>query len=681
MPNKDNEKYNWWNAAHDYGYGWSHGFQSRGIAPSFLGSDSLPQGIADLHWALHGIQDNMDKLDGKMGTFNDNIARIANDMKNDVIEYLEDKLINKDKNANSPITTDTCYISKVMTTRTRIFSDSFGPETPMPVSGRIRGLTKNYNWIQYTQKNPTCEGEYDKIIDFNFVSDHQENDKVDSRHVTKGKIVLDKAGIVKRVFVTQKGANIVLWYIVSQSIPSEIGVGYTGSIKRVEYDKDANLVSDKWLPVNHTPLMLLGAFSGDSNNETEFSQYISTDYKLYQHIDGVDEEIGHLPTELIMLIDPLNDVVSDSKQAYIMKYNTEGKLIMPMKAFTLIDMFSSGKVIEKFSLIDFDNQNKLFTSFVSISPRTETTLSRPFRKENIVTIEGGYHVELYDNNETYPNTPHSHIFLLSSTREIRDLDMMAPSMMNYHSDAPSEFSMKRERDYTEFNQITFKSGLNRMFPEIASDFGIPNDIPFTLETDWNDQKERVTIWLPEPFILERYLSDREVNNRLGYTVTHNSDNLIDKAELNVLAVYKNLDFTMLSTVSKNYLSRHPRYNQDFTLPMFTRYKVIKPSDNEQSTGITTVTHFDEHVNYDVTFETSSKNLIGNINFNENYTSRHEDGLTPVTNSNNISKLVDTSYVKVNRYMHVDKPYDSDKYSFSNLQLSDKVFQILYSTKE
>ena len=681
MPNKDNEKYNWWNAAHDYGYGWSHGFQSRGIAPSFLGSDSLPQGIADLHWALHGIQDNMDKLDGKMGTFNDNIARIANDMKNDVIEYLEDKLINKDKNANSPITTDTCYISKVMTTRTRIFSDSFGPETPMPVSGRIRGLTKNYNWIQYTQKNPTCEGEYDKIIDFNFVSDHQENDKVDSRHVTKGKIVLDKAGIVKRVFVTQKGANIVLWYIVSQSIPSEIGVGYTGSIKRVEYDKDANLVSDKWLPVNHTPLMLLGAFSGDSNNETEFSQYISTDYKLYQHIDGVDEEIGHLPTELIMLIDPLNDVVSDSKQAYIMKYNTEGKLIMPMKAFTLIDMFSSGKVIEKFSLIDFDNQNKLFTSFVSISPRTETTLSRPFRKENIVTIEGGYHVELYDNNETYPNTPHSHIFLLSSTREIRDLDMMAPSMMNYHSDSPSEFSMKRERDYTEFNQITFKSGLNRMFPEIASDFGIPNDIPFTLETDWNDQKERVTIWLPEPFILERYLSDREVNNRLGYTVTHNSDNLIDKAELNVLAVYKNLDFTMLSTVSKNYLSRHPRYNPEFTLPMFTRYKVIKPSDNEQSTGITTVTHFDEHVNYDVTFETSSKNLIGNINFNENYTSRHEDGLTPVTNSNNISKLVDTSYVKVNRYMHVDKPYDSDKYSFSNLQLSDKVFQILYSTKE
>lgn len=681
MPNKDNEKYNWWNAAHDYGYGWSHGFQSRGIAPSFLGSDSLPQGIADLHWALHGIQDNMDKLDGKMGTFNDNIARIANDMKNDVIEYLEDKLINKDKNANSPITTDTCYISKVMTTRTRIFSDSFGPETPMPVSGRIRGLTKNYNWIQYTQKNPTCEGEYDKIIDFNFVSDHQENDKVDSRHVTKGKIVLDKAGIVKRVFVTQKGANIVLWYIVSQSIPSEIGVGYTGSIKRVEYDKDANLVSDKWLPVNHTPLMLLGAFSGDSNNETEFSQYISTDYKLYQHIDGVDEEIGHLPTELIMLIDPLNDVVSDSKQAYIMKYNTEGKLIMPMKAFTLIDMFSSGKVIEKFSLIDFDNQNKLFTSFVSISPRTETTLSRPFRKENIVTIEGGYHVELYDNNETYPNTPHSHIFLLSSTREIRDLDMMAPSMMNYHSDAPSEFSMKRERDYTEFNQITFKSGLNRMFPEIASDFGIPNDIPFTLETDWNDQKERVTIWLEEPFIVERDISRREVNNRLGYTVLHNSDNLVDKADLNVLSVYKNLDFTMSSAVSKNYLSRHARYNPNFVLPAFTRYRVIKPSDDENSMGITTVTHFDEHVKYDITFETSSKNLIGNINFNENYTYKHEDGLTPVTNSSNISKLVDTSYIKVKEYTHVDKPYDSDKYSFSNVQLSDKVFQVLYSTKE
>ena len=680
MPNNDNEKYNWWNAAHDYGHGWSHGFQSRGIAPSFLGSDSLPQGIADLHWALHGIQDNMDKLDGKMGTFNDNIAKIANDMKKDVIEHLEDKIMTRDKNGIAPITTDTCYISKVMTTRTRIFSDSFGPETAMPVSDRIRGLTKNYDWIQYTQKNPTCEGEYDKIIDFNFVADHQENDKVDSRHVSKGKIVLDKAGMVKRVFVTQKGANIVLWYIVSQSIPSEIGVGYTGSIKRAEYDKDANLVSDKWLPVNHTPLMLLGAFSGDSNNETEFSQYVSTDYKLYQHIDGVDKEIGHLPTELIMLIDPLNDVVSDSKQAYIMKYNDEGKLIMPMKAFTLIDMFSNGKLIDKFSMIEFDNQNKLFTSFVSISPRTETTLSRPFNKDSFVTIDGGYHVELYDNNTSYPNTPHSHIFLLSSTKEVRDFDMMAPNMMNYHSDAPSEFSMKRERDYTEFNQITFKSGLNKMFPEIASDFGIPNDIPFTLETDWNDQKERVTIWLKEPFILERDISNSEVNNRRGFTVVHNSDYVKDIADTDILSVYKQLDFTIKNPTARNYLTTLPKYDDTYQLPKYLRYRVVEHSDAERGEATTEVTYFDENSKVVATIDSPNKRIKGNIKYNENLTplTNRSNKFSPSVKSNLLSDLIQSDVIYLEgKNNHADKPYGSGQYTLMNETTGSRITQRLY----
>lgn len=680
MPNNDNEKYNWWNATRDYGHGWSHGFQSRGIAPSFLGSDSLPQGIADLHWALHGIQDNMDKLDGMMGTFNDNIAKIANDMKKDVIEHLEEKILNRDKNGVAPLTTDTCYISKIMTTRTRIFSDSFGPESAMPVSGRIRGLTKNYDWIQYTQKNPTCEGEYDKIIDFNFVSDHQENDRVDSRHVTKGKIILDKAGMVKRVFVTQRGSNIVLWYIVSQSIPSEIGVGYTGSIKRLEYDKDSNLVSDKWLPVNHTPLMLLGAFSGDSNNETEFSQYVSTDYKLYQHIDGVDKEIGHLPTELIMLIDPLNDVVSDSKQAYIMKYNDEGKLIMPMKAFTLIDMFSNGKLIDKFSIVAFDNQNKLFTSFVSISPRTETTLSRTFNKDNFVTIEGGYHVELYDNNTTYPNTPHSHIFLLSSTREIRDFDIMAPNMMNYHSDAPSEFSMKRERDYTEFNQITFKSGLNKMFPEIASDFGIPNDIPFTLETDWNDQKELITIWLKEPFILERDISNSDVNNRRGFTVVQNSDYVKDIADTDILSVYKQLDFTIKNPTTRNYLTTLPKYDETYQLPKYLRYRVVEHSDTERGEATTEVTYFDENSNIVATIDSPNKSIKGNIKYNENLTplTNRSNKFSPSVKSNLLSDLVQSDVIYLEgKNNHLDKPYGSVQYTLENETTGAHTTQRLY----
>lgn len=684
MPNNDNEKYNWWNAARDYGHGWSHGFQSRGIAPSFLGSDSLPQGIADLHWALHGIQDNMDKLDGMMGTFNDNIAKIANDMKKDVIEHLEDKILNRDKNGVAPLTTDTCYISKIMTTRTRIFSDSFGQESAMPVSDRIRGLTKNYDWIQYTQKNPTCEGEYDKIIDFNFVADHQENDEVDSRHVTKGKIVLDKAGMVKRVFVTQKGSNIVLWYIVSQSIPSEIGVGYTGSIKRVEYDKDSNLVSDKWLSVNHTPLMFLGAFSGDSNNETEFSQYVSTDYKLYQHIDGIDKEIGHLPTELIMLIDPLNDVVSDSKQAYIMKYNDEGKLIMPMKAFTLIDMFSNGKMLDKFSIIEFDNQNKLFTSFVSISPRTETTLSRPFNKDIFVTIEGGYHVELYDNNTTYPNTPHSHIFLLSSTKEIRDFDMMATNMMNYHSDAPSEFSMKRERDYTEFNQITFKSGLNKMFPEIASDFGIPNDFPFTLETDWNDQKERVTIWLKEPFILERDISNSEVNNRRGFTVVHNSDYVNDIADTDILSVYKQLDFTIKNPTTRNYLATLPKYDETYQLPEYLRYRVVEHSDVERGEATTEVTYFDENSKVVATIDSPNKRIKGNIKYNENLTPLRDrnNKFSPSVKSNLLSDLIHSDVIYLEgKDNHLDKPYGSSAYTLFNETTGYNITQRLYESNE
>lgn len=678
MSNKDNEKYNWWQAAHDHGYGWAHGFQSRGIAPSFLGSDSLPQGIADLHWALHGLQGNMDQLDAKMGTFQDNISKIANDMKDDVIKYLADKLAG----SKTPLTTDTGYISKMMTTRTRIFSDSYGPETAMDPRDRIRGLTENYNWIQYTQKNPTCEGEYDKVIDFDFVSDHQESDGVDSMYVTKGKIILDKVGLIKRVFVTQKETNIILWYLLTQTIPSDLGVSYTGAIKRVEYDKDSNLVSEKWLSVNHTPLVMLGAFSGDANNETEYVQYISTDYKVYQNIDGVDKEIGQLPNDVIMLIDPVNDIVSDSKQAYIMKYTNDGKLRMPLEGFTLIDTMDTGKVVEKFKIIKFENNNRLFTSFVSISPRTETTLSREFDPNKIMTNEGGYYVELYDDNNVYPNVTHSHIFLLSSTEEVYDLDRFASNIMNYHSDAPSPFSRKRERDYTEFGQITFKSKINRMFPEIAQDFGIRDDVPFTLETDKSKQLERITIWLKEPFILERDISERAVNTRLGYTVVHNSDYVKDVADTDILSVYKQLDFVNKVPTTRNYLKTLPKYDETYQLPKYLRYKVVDHSDVEHGAGKIEVTYFDEINSVSATIDAPRKEIIGNIKYNENLTevyNKRTNKFSPSVNSQYLSDLIHSDVIYLEGKDFLDKPYGSKQYVLKNETTGSRVTQRLYTS--
>lgn len=678
MSNKDNEKYNWWQAAHDHGYGWAHGFQSRGIAPSFLGSDSLPQGIADLHWALHGLQGNMDQLDAKMGTFQDNISKIANGMKDDVIKYLADKLAG----SKTPLTTDTGYINKMMTTRTRIFSDSYNPETSMDPRDRIRGLTENYNWIQYTQKNPTCEGEYDKVIDFDFVADHQESDGVDSMHVTKGKIILDKVGLIKRVFVTQKETNIVLWYLLTQTIPSDLGVSYTGAIKRVEYDKDSNLVSEKWLSVNHTPLVMLGAFSGDANNETEYVQYISTDYKVYQNIDGVDKEIGQLPNDVIMLIDPVNDIVSDSKQAYIMKYTNDGKLRMPLEGFTLIDTMDTGKVVEKFKIIKFENTNRLFTSFVSISPRTETTLARKFNPDEIMTNEGGYYVELYDDNNTYPNVTHSHIFLLSSTEEVYDLDRFASNIMNYHSDSPSPFSRKRERDYTEFGQITFKSKISRMFPEVSQDFGIRDDVPFTLETDKSKQLERITVWLKEPFILERDISERAINTRLGYTVVHNSDYVKDVADTDILSVYRQLDFVNKVPTTRNYLKILPRYDEAYQLPKYLRYRVVDHSDVERGAGKIEVTYFDEINSVSATIDAPRKEIIGNIKYNENLTevyTKRTNKFSPSVNSQYLSDLIHSDVIYLEGKDFLDKPYGSKQYVLKNETTGSRVTQRLYTS--
>lgn len=676
----DNEKYNWAHASHDYGYGWSHGFQSRGIAPSFLGSDSLPQGLSDLHWAMHGIQHNVDNLDAKVGTLNDNIAKIANDMKEDIIKGIEKSVLNTNTNALSPLTDDTSTVSKVMTTRTRIFSDLFGPETNMPTNDRIRGLTKNYDWIQYSQKNPTCEGDYDKVIDFNFVSDHQEDDALDSRYVSKGKIILDKAGLIKRVYVTQHGINIVLWYLVTQSVPSETGVAYTGSVRRVEYDYKSNLVSEKWVNLNHTPLILLGAFSADVNDETEFIQYISTDYKVYQHKDGSDKELGVLPTDIVMLIDPLNDVVSDTKEVYIMKYDSDGKLLLPLEGFTLIDAVSGDKIINKFSKISLSNNTKLLNNIVSISPRTDTLLTKDHVKD-IITLEGGYHVEVYDNKHKNMNVSHSHILLLSSSKENKNIDSFAPTMMNFYTDKPSEFALKRERDYTEFNQITFKSGIKQMFPEIVADFGIPEDTMFTLETDWNNQKERVTIWLKEPFVLERNISTAEVNNRLGYTVVTNSDYVMDKANTNILSVYSKLDFVNKTPNTRDYLNTLENYSNTYKLPKFMRYRVVSHSDVENGEGITEVTYFDKNNSITVTLDSSRKNIIGNIKFNENMLNEFErtNKRSPIENQL-LSKLLvsDVIYLE-GMASHNDKPYGSNQYTLMSESTGNTITQRLLTS--
>lgn len=676
-----NDKYNWYDAVHDYGHGWRHGFQSRGIAPSFIGSDSLPQGLSDLHWALHGIQHNMDVLDAKVNTINDSTAKTANDMKNAIIDGLSKTLIDNGKNGTSPLNNENCHITKVMTTRTRIFSDSFGPETNMPTNDRIRGLTKNYNWIQSVEKNPTCEGEYDKIIDFNFISDYIEDDNLDSRYVTKGKIVLDKAGLIKRVHVTQHGTNIVLWYLVTQSIPSETGVSYTGSVRRVEYNYNSELVSEKWVPLNHTPLILLGAFSENVNDEKEFIQYISTDYKVYQSIDGSDKELGKLPNDIIMLIDPLNDILSDSKQAYIIKYDSQGNVIFPLEGFTLIDTISNGKITDKFSKISLSNETRLINSIVSISPRVDTMLFRR-SEDGILTIEGGYYIEVYDNKHTNLNVSHSHIFLLSSTKEAKNTDMNTPNFLSYYSDKPSQFSFKRERDYTEFNNITFKSGISKMFPEVSKDFGIPDDVPFTLENHWSTQKERVTVWLKEPLVLERNISKSNVNNRLGYTVVTNSDYVKDISDTDILSVYRKLDFVNKTPTTRNYLKTLPKYDESYQLPKYLRYKVVDHSDVERGAGKIEVTYFDEINSVSATIDAPRKEIIGNIKYNENLTevyNSRSNKFSPSVNSQYLSDLIHSDVIYLEGKDFLDKPYGSKQYVLKNETTGSRVTQRLYTS--
>ena len=674
--NKDTEKYTW--GSERFNTPFNPGFRSRGISPSYLGSDSLPQGIADLHWALHGIQDNMDKLDARMGSFESNIVKISDGIKDETFKFISDKLAG----SKTPLMTNTGYISKIVTTRQRIFSDSFGPETEMNPRNRISGFTENYHWVQYNQKNPNCDGVWDKIIDFDFVADHQQDDKVDSRYVTKGKIILEKVGLINRIHVTQKGTNIVVWYLLSQSMPTDTGVAYTGAIRRVEYNKDSELVAESFVSVNHTPLVLIGAFSADANNEQEFIQYISTDYKLYQNHEGNDKELGQLPNDVITMIDPVNDLLSDSKTAYIMKYSNEGKLLMPLKGFTVTDTLEAGKIVPRFKIIEFNNQTELFKSFVSISPRNQTTLVREFKNDEEMFVEGGYYVELYDINTTKPSTQHSHHFLLSSTEEVYDLDRFAPNIMDAHSVKPSEFSFKRERDYTEFRKITFDGGITKMFPEIAGDFGIGDDVPFTLEFDDSKTTEKITVHLKEPFVLTRDISTSEVNNRRGFTVLNNSDFVKDVSAPSILSVYRNLRFINASNPGvRNYLKTMKNYDESYVLPVFFEYNVVKSTEQESQDGVLEVTYFDKDHEIKVTIDTKTGNIVGNVNFDENFTREFKDSgaMSPSVKSELLSALTNSDTIHLQgKDTYKDEPYKSEGYVLKNISHGSSITQRLFT---
>lgn len=674
--NKDTEKYTW--GSERFNTPFNPGFRSRGISPSYLGSDSLPQGIADLHWALHGIQDNMDKLDARMGSFESNIVKISDGIKDETFKFISDKLAG----SKTPLMTNTGYISKIVTTRQRIFSDSFGPETEMNPRNRISGFTENYHWVQYNQKNPNCDGVWDKIIDFDFVADHQQDDKVDSRYVTKGKIILEKVGLINRIHVTQKGTNIVVWYLLSQSMPTDTGVAYTGAIRRVEYDKDSELVAESFVSVNHTPLVLIGAFSSDANNEQEFIQYISTDYKLYQNHEGNDKELGQLPNDVITMIDPVNDLLSDSKTAYIMKYSNEGKLLMPLKGFTVTDTLEAGKIVPRFKIIEFNNQTELFKSFVSISPRNQTTLVREFKNDEEMFVEGGYYVELYDINTTKPNTQHSHHFLLSSTEEVYDLDRFAPNIMDAHSVKPSAFSFKRERDYTEFRKITFDGGITKMFPEIAGDFGIGDDVPFTLEFDDSKTTEKITVHLKESFVLTRDISTTEVNNRRGFTVLNNSDFVKDVSAPSILSVYRNLRFINASNPGvRNYLKTMKNYDESYVLPSLFEYNVVKSTDQESQEGVLEVTYFDKDREIKVTIDTKTGNIVGNVNFDENFTREFKDSgaVSPSVKSELLSSLTNSDTIHLQgKDTYKDEPYKSEGYVLKNISHGSSITQRLFT---
>ena len=276
-----------------------------------------------------------------------------------------------------------------------------------------------------------------------------------------------------------------------------------------------------------------------------------------------------------------------------------------------------------------------------------------------MVVEGGYFIESYDENTEDINVSSSHMFLLSSTEEVFSLDRFASNMFSYHSDAPSDFGLKRERDYTEFGEITFKHGCHKLFPELCADFGIPDETAFTVEFDHGRQTETVTFWLDEPFVITRKIHNKSVNDRLGFTVLQNSDNVKDIADTDILVNYKELNFTNATPLTRNYLSKLEHYTDAYKLPAKANYHVVAPADNNGD-GIIEVTYFDKTNLIKVTYDAKTKLPTGVTNFNEatNLVTPFEDNkVSPITTATHLEDIhnVEKLYIADNT-SYVDKPY-------------------------
>lgn len=693
-------------ARNDYGYG--HGFNSRGLAPAFLGADSLPQAVSDVHWSEHGLAKRIDDLELEVNDINININ-------NDQIN--EDQVINDigqlTIGGGESLNNYSGYLTKVLTTRPRIFADSFEAETYMQANDRLRGFTTNYQWIAYNEDSISCEGKLDKLIDYTFITDTHVEDNSNSRYVYKGQIRLPQLGTMKRIFVTQIGNNIVVRYLLSSSIPNGDVVGYTGTIVREEYDFKGNQVSKAHESIAHTPLMLLGAFNADSNDDADYIQYISTDYKLIQNYEGNDLIIGPLPSDVIDMIDPVNDLVSDSKVAYIMTYDTEGHLRFPLKGFTLLDVIKDdiykepetdedseepivdntgqaslvdgkeyAKLLRKFAIVEFTFDSELMKKFVSITPRVSTKRLKVDKFDQQMWNEGGFYTEVYDSEvddttKDYLYPASSHIFYMADSLAWPDTDWFADTMFEYHTDAPSIFSFFRERDYMEFPKITFNSGMRKMYPEIQQDFGI-GDVPFTIDFDWSKATEEVTVHLVEPFKLMRYLRENgndtlvggkavAVNTRLGYTVTQNSDAVIDAANTNILAVYNKLDFVMpVHKEAHNYVALQPNYNSNAYIHQFVRYQVVSPMANEttgksifdDADSVTRLTYFDARGAQTIDLTSLTGAFINNSNFDEQFGDLvgSASAVSPGSTNNFLYNLTNSRFLFTSTDKYKDLPF-------------------------
>ena len=168
----------------------------------------------------------------------------------------------------------------------------------------------------------------------------------------------------------------------------------------------------------------------------------------------------------------------------------------------------------------------------------------------------------------------------------------------------------------------YYGGIEKIFPEISSDFNII-DKSFKIDFDHSIISEKLTINLKEPFILTRGLVSMSVNNRLGYTVLQNSDYVIDKANMNILAVYSKLDFVLNSDDEiHKYETRQPNFNASGHAPEYVRYQLINHLLDENTASgrkcITRLTFFSSRLTYSLDFDSLTGELITNSNFDHQF---------------------------------------------------------------